>query len=62
MSDDVDRHQVPVEPSADQRRFARTMYAQFVALTRSGFTESQALMIIGSMITGASASTEGLGD
>lgn len=59
MSDDVDKHHVPVEPSADQRRFARTMYAQFVALTRSGFTEPQALTVIGSMITGASASAGG---
>lgn len=61
MSDDLDRHQVPVEPSADQRRFAQTMYAQYVALTRSGFTELQALTIIGSMITGASAGVDGSG-
>jgi hypothetical protein len=39
-----------VEPSADARTLAKTCHQIFVALTLEGFTEHQALMILGQMI------------
>jgi hypothetical protein len=43
----------PVEPSADLRTFARMSYEMFVALAAEGFTEQQALTIIGQVIAGS---------
>ncbi len=40
----------PVEPSADARQFAAGMLDMFVALQAVGFTEKQALAIIGHVI------------
>lgn len=42
----------PIEPSADLRAFARMSYEMFVALAAEGFTERQALTIIGQVIAG----------
>lgn len=38
------------EPSADLRQLASTMRQTFVALTDEGFTEQQALQIIGALL------------
>lgn len=43
----------PTEPSADLREAASFMWQTFVALTSEGFTEAQALVIIGHMLRGA---------
>lgn len=43
----------PIEPAADAREVARAVHQQFVALTQEGFTEHQALVIIGQMISGS---------
>lgn len=40
----------PVEPNADARAFAKACHQTYVALTLEGFTEQQALTIIGQMI------------
>jgi hypothetical protein len=40
----------PVEPTADARTFAATCFQFYTALTMEGFTEQQALIIIGQMI------------
>jgi hypothetical protein len=39
-----------IEPDAQMRALAATCWQMFVALTREGFTESQALEIIGHAI------------
>lgn len=36
-----------VEPSADMREFAHNLREMFVALVAEGFTETQALSVIG---------------
>ena len=46
-----DRH--ATEPDADQRVAARVFYTQFCAFVQEGFTEDQALKLIGMMIMGA---------
>lgn len=38
------------EPSADLRQMASIMWQTFVAMTAEGFTEGQALVIIGQII------------
>lgn len=38
------------EPPADLRAMASTLWQMYVALTKEGFTESQALKIIGEII------------
>lgn len=43
----------PIEPSAALRTFAKTNYEMFVALTLEGFTEKQALVIIGQFMSAA---------
>lgn len=40
----------PTEPAADQRAAASFMWQMFVALTNEGFTEHQALTILGYMM------------
>ncbi len=40
----------PIEPSADLRELANTLRQTYVALTQEGFTEEQALFIIGQII------------
>lgn len=38
------------EPSADIRMFASGMWQMYVALTLEGFSEQQALVVIGQML------------
>jgi hypothetical protein len=40
----------PTEPSSDARTFARNMHGLYIALTLEGFTENQAMQIIGTTI------------
>jgi hypothetical protein len=40
----------PVEPAADMRQMASMLHQMFVALTSEGFTEQQALVVIGQML------------
>jgi hypothetical protein len=40
----------PIEPSADLRTFASWMRQTYVALTLEGFTEREALVIIGQLL------------
>jgi hypothetical protein len=40
----------PIEPNADARQFAGICFQFFTALILEGFTEQQALIIIGQMI------------
>lgn len=40
----------PIEPSADMRAFANTCRQMFIALMSEGFTEAQALAVIGHLI------------
>ena len=39
-----------IEPNAEMRALAATCWQAFVALQKEGFTEAQALQIIGHMI------------
>lgn len=39
------------EPSADLRALASTLWQMFVALTSEGFTERQALVVIGQVLS-----------
>jgi len=41
----------PVEPTADERVGAAAAFRLFVALQQEGFSESQALTILGTMLT-----------
>jgi len=50
-----------VEPSADTRAFAQQTRQVFVALLLEGFTEFQALHIIGVMLAAAARNQEGEG-
>ena len=43
----------PQEPTADNRQFARMMRDMFVALVLEGFTNGEALVIIGQAMTAA---------
>jgi hypothetical protein len=40
----------PIEPNAELRTLANTLHQMFVALTQEGFTEQQALVIIGQIL------------
>jgi len=40
----------PIEPAADLREMANILRQYFIALTQEGFTEHQALQIIGTTI------------
>ena len=42
---------VPVEPSADMREMAHHVREMFVALVGEGFTENQALVIVGQILS-----------
>lgn len=44
----------PTEPAADLRQLASTVWQTFVALQAEGFSEKQALTIIGQMLAAAS--------
>jgi len=43
----------PTEPSADLRQIASHLYQMYAALIQEGFTEGQALAIIGHTIRGS---------
>jgi hypothetical protein len=40
----------PIEPAAEMRQLANALRQTFVALTQEGFTEHQALVIIGQIL------------
>lgn len=40
----------PTEPASDLRQLASALWQTFVALTQEGFSEQQALIIIGQML------------
>ncbi len=40
-----------VEPAADLRAFATVVHQLYVALTEEGFTESQALIVVGVVVS-----------
>lgn len=40
----------PIEPTADMRQAANQLRQMFIALTLEGFTETQALVILGHML------------
>lgn len=40
----------PTEPSSDLRQAASAMWQMFIALTSEGFSEKQALIIIGQIL------------
>lgn len=44
---------IPTEPSADLRAAASIWYQAFIAMTDQGFTERQAMTIIGEIIQAA---------
>ena len=43
----------PKEPAAEFRQFASVSYQMFLALIEEGFTEQQALVVIGQVIAAA---------
>lgn len=43
----------PIEPSSDIRQMANFWRQTFLALTQAGFTEEEALIIIGHIIRGS---------
>lgn len=43
---------IKIEPSAEQRAAAKSVRQMFVALVDEGFTEPQALVIIGHVLSG----------
>ncbi|MCX5066664.1 hypothetical protein OOJ91_12320 [Micromonospora lupini] len=49
----------PVEPSADLRQFASGVRQMFVALVNEGFTERQALAVIGTALAATINSSGG---
>jgi hypothetical protein len=49
----------PVEPTAEQRAFARSMRGIFVSLRAAGFTEPQAIQVVASMTAAAVTKTYG---
>lgn len=49
----------PVEPTADARAFAAICHQYFTALTLEGFTEQQALVIVGQIVAAAAATNGG---
>lgn len=49
----AERKPTPTEPSAELRQMASMLWQTFVALTGEGFSEQQALVIIGQMLAGA---------
>jgi hypothetical protein len=47
----------PIEPAADYRAMAYTVRQMFLALVQEGFSEQQALVIVGSIIAASITST-----
>lgn len=55
----ADRSRPPVEPSADLRQFASGVRQMYVALINEGFTERQALAVIGTALAASINSSGG---
>jgi len=51
----------PVEPSADLRTFANFLHQAYVALVAEGFTEKQALAVLGTVISEGFSANRGDG-
>ena len=49
----------PREPSADQRMAAAQLYGMFLALQAEGFSEQQALVILGQVLAAAANIPDG---
>lgn len=47
----VNMDRAPIEPSADLRHMASTLRQTYIALTAEGFTETEALLIIGQILS-----------
>jgi hypothetical protein len=47
----------PTEPSAQLRALASTLWQMYVALTSEGFTEQQALVVIGQALNASRPGT-----
>lgn len=52
----------PVEPPADLRAAAKMMFQMFTSLVQEGFSEKQALDILGSFMTGDIAGKQDTSD
>ncbi len=48
----------PIEPSADLRQMASATHQIYIALTNEGFTEQQALIIVGQIISASSGGSK----
>ena len=48
----------PTEPSADMRQLASALWQAYIALTSEGFSERQALIVIGQMMAAGSKGDE----
>lgn len=48
----------PIEPAADLRQLASMLRQTFLALTQEGFTEQQALIIIGQILAANSGGSQ----
>lgn len=49
----------PREPAADLRQFAKVCREMFLALMEEGFTETQALQILGVFVAGSIGNASG---
>lgn len=48
---------IPTEPNADMRLAARTAWQAYSAFIEQGFTEQQALYLVGEMLTSTGGGT-----
>lgn len=48
----------PIEPAADMRQASNHLRQWFIALTAEGFTERQALAIIGALLAASSGGAQ----
>lgn len=53
---------VKVEPSADHRAAAKTLYAMFTALVDEGFSEDQSLTLVGDLLVAVVTGNDGTGN
>ena len=51
----IDPKDPRIEPNAEMRTLASALWQMFTALTQQGFTEAQALVIIGQTLAAATA-------
>lgn len=50
--------QAPTEPSADLRQLASMLWQMFIALRAEGFSETQALKVIGEVLAASNGGGE----